>query len=239
MYLFLVERAHAIRPKARRGRLHDPVYVAGVIFVLIGFGAIACDAFMYPLYKLSDQACKIGLPPKVSSMCARLRPPSHLAPLTNTTEVPLLTYDIFINVGLTGIFVYYLRPMLNFRVNMRQEHRPSAESLAACEGPARHISRTVDITTTTEKRNSCSTDDQKAIRPTVNVTTPTFASWVHPSTRFEERHNQRMSMLLKKSLIGAFLVLIPTVANMVLFVIEHGSEQSWLWSELFYPEVEQ
>jgi len=140
----------------------------------------------------------------------------------------LLAYDIFINVALTGIFVYYLRPMLNFRVNVRQDRQESAESLAAPEGPARHISRTVQITSTIERRNSCSTGDQKVL-PSTSITTPTFASWVHPSTRFEERHNQRMGMLLKKSLIGAFLVLIPTVGNMALFVIERGTEQSWLW----------
>jgi len=203
MYIFLVERAHAIRVKARRGRLHDPVYVAGVVIVLVGFGSIAIVAFLYPLYKLQG-SCHVGLPPKVSA--------------------PLLAYDIFINVALTGIFVYYLRPMLNFRVNMRQDRQESAESLAMND---RHISRTVQITSTTERRNSCSTEDQKAV-PSSSVTTPTFASWVHPSTRFEERHNQRMGMLLKKSLIGAFLVLIPTVGNMCLFVIERGSEQSWL-----------
>lgn len=139
--------------------------------------------------------------------------------------MPLLAYDIFINVALTGIFVYYLRPMLNFRVNMRQEHRPSAESLAAPDGNARHISKNVEITSETERRNSCSTEARST---TVNVTMPTFASWVHPSTRFEERHNQRMGMLLKKSLIGAFLVLIPTVGNMILLVVERGSEPGWL-----------
>jgi len=147
-----------------------------------------------------------------------------------------LTYDIFINVVLTGVFVYYLKPMLNFRVNMRQDRQESAESLAAPGGPARHISRTVQITSTIEKRNSCSTDDQKGLAST-SVTSPTFQSWVHPSTRFEERHNQRMGMLLKKSLIGAFLVLIPTVANMCLFVIEHGTEQSFLCFTLCVSHV--
>jgi len=147
----------------------------------------------------------------------------------------LLAYDIFINVALTGIFVYYLRPMLNFRVNMRQDRQESAESLASFSA-ARHITRTVQITSTIERRNSCSTKDQKAA-PSTSVTTPTFASWVHPSTRFEERHNQRMGMLLKKSLIGAFLVLIPTVGNMILFVIEHGTEQSWLCFTLCVSHV--
>jgi len=79
MYLFLVERAHAVRSKARRGRLHDPIYVTGVVIILIGFGAIACEAFLYPLYKLgSNQNCKIGLPPKVSGTCATSSTP--LAP---------------------------------------------------------------------------------------------------------------------------------------------------------------
>ena len=148
MYLFLVERAHVIRgPRARQGRFHDPIWISGIVAITVGFGSIICDAFMYPLYKLQNEACHIGLPPKVS--------------------IPLLTYDIFINVALTGVFIYYLRPLLNFRVNMRQDRQESAESLSLPVGPARHISRTVQITSTIEKRNSCSTDDQKVPPPTI------------------------------------------------------------------------
>lgn len=39
MYLFLVERAHAIRaPRARR--LHDWVWMSGILVIAIGFGAV-------------------------------------------------------------------------------------------------------------------------------------------------------------------------------------------------------
>jgi len=176
----------------------------------VGFGAIAVDAFIFPLSELRDGACHIGIPPKVT--------------------IPLVTYDVCINIALTALFVHFLKPTLKFRLNMFQEARHPPEPITPLP---RHISRTIDITTTTENRTSFSTDGKEANASSFSMHSPsTFVGWAHPSTRFEERHNRRMDLLLKKTLFGSFLVLIPTVINMVLLAVVHGIEQSWLCSSL-------
>ncbi|KAF2747746.1 hypothetical protein M011DRAFT_38172 [Sporormia fimetaria CBS 119925] len=79
MYLFLVERAHAMRaPFVRR------------------IGSIAICGFRWPISEVSlqDGRCRIGLPLKIT--------------------IPLLTSDVLINLALTAIFVYLLRPLLRF-----------------------------------------------------------------------------------------------------------------------------
>lgn len=169
---------------------------------------------MFPVYHLVDGACHIGLPTKVS--------------------VPLMAYDVAINIALTGLFVHFLRPTMRFRFMMRQERLHAPEPPTATDLP-RHISRAVEITTrVSEGRLSTSTESnpKEPYTSTVSIGTPSgsnhIVGWAHPSTRFHERHNSRMEVLLKKSMIGAFIVLMPTVANMILFVVVNGTEQSWL-----------
>ena len=94
LYLFLVERTHQIRgPSSPRHQ--DPTFFLSVVIVLGGFGIIAVFAFLYPVTSLSkiDGKCRIGLPFKVT--------------------LPLLVYDIAINLGLTAFFCFighqYLR----------------------------------------------------------------------------------------------------------------------------------
>jgi hypothetical protein len=208
MYVFLVERAHAIRgPRVRR--LHDWVWVIGIAVIAGGFGAVAVDAFIFPLHQLRDGACHIGIPARVT--------------------IPLVTYDVCINIALTALFIYFLRPLIRFRFTMLQMHVTEPEMPVP-----RHISRTVDNSTSTEKRLSTSTDEVKHGSPNGSSASSgiskqaAYIGWAHPSTRYEERHNSRMEVLLKKSLIGSFLVLIPTVVNMVLLACVRGTEQSWL-----------
>ena len=94
LYLFLVERTHQIRgPNCTR--YQDPTFIFSVVIVLGGFGVIAVFAFLYPVTSLSkiDGKCRIGLPFKVT--------------------LPLLVYDILINLSLTAFFCFighqYLR----------------------------------------------------------------------------------------------------------------------------------
>jgi len=165
---------------------------------------------MYPLYELRNGACHIGLPQKVT--------------------IPLVIYDIGINIALTALFVHLLRPTLKFRLNMFQETRNPPEPITSLP---RQISRTVDITTTTEDRTSLSTDGKEPNASSFSMHAPsTFAGWVQCSTRFEERNNKKMERLLEKSLLGTFLVLMPTVINMILLWVVHGTEQGWLCSTL-------
>ena len=93
-YLFLVERTHQIRGP-HCARYQDPSFLFSVSIVLGGFGVIAVFAFLYPVTSLSqiDGKCRIGLPFKVT--------------------LPLLIYDILINLSLTAFFCWigqkYLR----------------------------------------------------------------------------------------------------------------------------------
>ncbi|KAH6699771.1 hypothetical protein BKA61DRAFT_621634 [Leptodontidium sp. MPI-SDFR-AT-0119] len=93
MYMFLIERAHIIRAPYER-RIHDKAWVACMSFLIVGFGAIAVIAFVWPNAEVStrDGKCRIGQPLKVT--------------------IPLLTYDIVVNVSLTALFVHFLYPFL-------------------------------------------------------------------------------------------------------------------------------
>ena len=67
-----------------------------MLLIVLGFGSIAICGFIWPVANVSDidGRCRIGLPFRVT--------------------IPLLTFDIFINVLLTGIFIYLLRPLFRF-----------------------------------------------------------------------------------------------------------------------------
>lgn len=94
-YIFLVERAHALRAPYMK-RSHDRIWLWGMLIIVVGFGSIAICGFIWPVANVSeaDGRCRIGLPFRVT--------------------IPLLTFDVAINVLLTGIFVYLLRPLFRF-----------------------------------------------------------------------------------------------------------------------------
>ncbi|KAF2798399.1 hypothetical protein K505DRAFT_394712 [Melanomma pulvis-pyrius CBS 109.77] len=95
MYTFLVERAHAMRaPYMPRRR--DWIWLMGMLSIAGGFGSIAICGFLWPISDISsrDGRCRIGLPLKVT--------------------IPLLSFDVVINMALTAIFIYLLQPLLRF-----------------------------------------------------------------------------------------------------------------------------
>ena len=89
IYLFLVERIHVVRSR-RYTRLTDYWYMANIAIVILGFGSIAIFSFIFPVAEFSDNKCRIGLPFKIT--------------------LPLLVYDITINLYLTSHFLYFVRP---------------------------------------------------------------------------------------------------------------------------------
>ncbi|KAF2474181.1 uncharacterized protein BDR25DRAFT_385633, partial [Lindgomyces ingoldianus] len=95
MYVFLVERAHVMRAPYVR-RVQDWIWLGGILMITMGFGSIAICAFTWPIAELSpdDGRCRIGLPLKVA--------------------IPLLSFDVIINLALTGIFIYLMRSLLQF-----------------------------------------------------------------------------------------------------------------------------
>ncbi|KAI9799678.1 MAG: hypothetical protein M1825_004413 [Sarcosagium campestre] len=97
LYMFLVERAHAIRA-SRYKRYRDIVWISSTAIVLLGFGTIAVFAFLKPVSEISktDGKCRIGVPLEVS--------------------LPLLTYDILINLGMTMLFLVLVYPHMRHGV---------------------------------------------------------------------------------------------------------------------------
>jgi hypothetical protein len=91
MYLFLIERAHVVRCR-QFVRRSDRWYWVNTAIVVLGFGTIAVLSFIFPVAKFSaaDGKCRIGLPFKIT--------------------LPLLIYDISINVYLTCHFLYFAKP---------------------------------------------------------------------------------------------------------------------------------
>ena len=67
-----------------------------MIIICAGFGSIAIVGYMSPIVELSpvDGKCRIGLPAKVS--------------------FPLLSFDIGVNFLLTGVFIFLLKPVLDY-----------------------------------------------------------------------------------------------------------------------------
>src|SRR5690348_6571629 len=84
-YLFLIERAHALQTKSKH-RLHDWLWITGVLLVVSGFGGIGIVIFIYPVADISpiDGRCRIGIPRYIT--------------------IPLLVYDICLNIFLTLSF---------------------------------------------------------------------------------------------------------------------------------------
>lgn len=93
MYMFLVERAHAIRAPYT-SRLKDKVWCFWQLMTGFGFVVIVLSAFMYPHTKLVLNRCKMGLPMAVS--------------------ISLLVFDTLINFTLTAVFIWLIRPLLAF-----------------------------------------------------------------------------------------------------------------------------
>lgn len=93
VYLFLVERIHAIRATVYK-RFKDWAWVTSMLVVVLGFGAIAVVAFLKPLFELSerDGKCRIGLPSKLLA--------------------GLLAYDVGVNIAMTVWFFMLVRPYL-------------------------------------------------------------------------------------------------------------------------------
>ncbi|UPX12456.1 uncharacterized protein EKO05_0003002 [Ascochyta rabiei] len=108
MYLFLVERVHALRAPFVK-RVRDWVCVTGFILVVVGFTSIAVVAFIKPLAEVSaiDGRCRIGIP--------------------RHTTLPLLLYDVSLNILLTSVFIHLSSPLV-------RSGKPSAAAF-----PATHL----------------------------------------------------------------------------------------------------
>lgn len=92
-YLFLIERAHALRTTFRH-RLHDWLWITTVFLVASGFSGIGVVMFMNPVADISsiDGRCRIGI--------------------SRNVTIALLTYDICLDVFVTLTFVNLISPLI-------------------------------------------------------------------------------------------------------------------------------
>ena len=156
IYVFLVERAHMLRLMRR---LADKVFLIGIFILVCGFGPIAILAFKVPVASVSkvDGKCRIGLP----------------LPVT----IPLLTYDVLINVGMMAMYIWLALPYLGGR-----------------SFPG------IKLRALGFRRNNIEFQSQ----------------------------GELLELFIWKGLYGAFVVILPTVANLVTLFRVHGREQGWL-----------
>ncbi|KAI9864538.1 MAG: hypothetical protein M1813_003027 [Trichoglossum hirsutum] len=119
MYLFLVERSHVVR-RSGFHRQGDLWYYFNMAQVLLGFGTIAILSFFHPVADLDpkDHVCEIGLPFRIT--------------------LPLLIFDVWINVFLTGQFIFFARRFMRNWVprTLRNAWNKAIHPHLRNEGPA-------------------------------------------------------------------------------------------------------
>ncbi|KAF2788086.1 hypothetical protein K505DRAFT_286769 [Melanomma pulvis-pyrius CBS 109.77] len=191
IYLFLLERARIVRsPFMPRHR--DYLWLPGIIIIVGGFGTIAIIGYLSPIVELSalDGRCRIGLPSQVS--------------------FPLLSFDVGVNILLTGVFLWLLRPVLSF-------HGLGTLGGVCGNRVTRAVKRSLGRTSELESgsRSSSSNDGNTAV-------------FEGEDERLTRAINRNIKTLLWKSLIGSCAIMLPTVANMAQFYIMQGRELGWI-----------
>ena len=185
-----MERAHAVRYRLKRRR-QDWVWLVSVAIIVLGFGTIAGVAFAYPFAEIGDDfKCRIGVPTKVT--------------------VPLIIYDISINVALTAVFVVLLQPLLRFQ----EQQKAIGIHLADDDDK-------LQAKTTVPQLQNRLRSTESDIELTVSTSHPTPRIDTHPSVN-------SLKILVYKSLAGAVAIMIPTVINLGLLFRWKGQEQGWL-----------
>ena len=189
-YVFLLERARIVRaPFVPRRK--DMLWIVGMIFICGGFGVIAIVGYITPVVELSglDGRCRIGLPSKVS--------------------LPLMSFDIGVNVLLTGMFLYLLKPML------AHHHLLSMRGLFG------------------EKR--CERLFGEKGGKLLKGWWSRLGGMGRPATgsiQYTDAQKKAMSrhikVLLIKCLVGSSLVMMPTLGNMIQFYVMQGRELGWI-----------
>lgn len=193
--LFLIERAHAVRHKLKR-RIHDPVWLVFMFILICGFGTIAVLAFIAPVGVVNsdDGQCRIGLPRKAVMV--------------------LMTYDILMNIALTGVFVLLLRPLLRIR-----------STNSAARNPLR---RTASIFVL---RSKTITEDQGDAVGSINGNASKSSNtssqpFVEPLILDRDTH--QLKELVFKSVFGTVIMLTATILNLVFLFWYDGQEHGWI-----------
>ncbi|PSK56453.1 hypothetical protein B9Z65_6077 [Elsinoe australis] len=217
--MFLIERAHAIRAH-KMSRSRDRLYLALLVAVVLGFGTIMITAFVWPISEVSgvDRICRIGLPLSVT--------------------IPMLTYDIVVNFALTWVFIWLLQPLNRKRMpssgGIMVHRRVSLTSISPSTGNTdidADIGRPSSSRPLRQSQMDFSKDDSvkepRNITNTIerNETMSTELADYHPADVVVSKNYKWVDRLIFKSMFGAILVLLPTIANLGLLTHVKGKEQ--------------
>ncbi|KAF7336471.1 hypothetical protein MSAN_02301300 [Mycena sanguinolenta] len=212
IYAFLTEKVYIVWENGVRGRLKSPVFLVCIGTVTLYFGIILTMFFeRIAEFRIGDKACVIGLKP--------------------TASLPLLAFDLYINLLLTTLFLW---PLLRTNiVNPRLKRvatRTSVASMAAL------TTSTVNIAVLTILHGrelgwlclaSCGIDvvfnatalfwvtSRRVVSPNTQANTERAASpdSLHPSSR---RHSQLKPFKLRpKSAIPRKFEIYVTTSSMV------------------------
>jgi len=166
------------------------VWLTFVAIIVLGFGSIAGFAFAYPVASLTDdRKCRIGSPTKVT--------------------LPLLVYDILVNVGLTVVFVVLLQPLLAFRKHAWKI--PDMQPLEVNDTGKDHV------------EDPRPQDRDQALSAQSSLELATVSG--HSTLRTAKGPNvNSLKALVYKSLGGAVAMLIPTIVNLGLLFRWNGQE---------------
>lgn len=182
LYIFMHERAHAIRA-AEYTRLQDKPYIITLVVVSAGIiGVMAYTLWSSMAEMGADDKCRIGLEPR--------------------TAGALLAFDLAINLWLTLLFVWQLMTFLKARAQMEPE--VSMSSLT------RHF-----IGVTNFKSGSVPQSQPESPQD-IEIDLVALGS--------ETRVIDSLERLVKKSLIGLMLIVIPTSVNLIMFIVMNGME---------------
>jgi hypothetical protein len=112
--MFYLERIHIVRLPVVYERRHDIIWIAGMVITVGFFGGMAiwCIATPHAGVSVHDGHCRIG-----SDMI-----PSYIT----------FSSDIVINIGLTGVFVWLILPVLN-----NEARGPATVMVESSQPPAR------------------------------------------------------------------------------------------------------
>lgn len=121
--------------------------------------------------------------------------------------IPLLIYDVIMNILLIGLSIYFLAVMLKFR-HGRTGNLPG---LFLCR------------------------KEHTRTRPGIQrLETAVTISTIHSANTSP---NNPVEQLIKRTLLGCLLVLVPTVVNVALLLRFNGFEQGWLCFSLCSMDV--
>jgi len=196
--LFLAERAHAVRAR-HPSRRKDPVWITCMGVIAVGFGTIMVFAFVYPVAEIGgDGVCRIGLPIRVT--------------------VPMLVYDVLVNAGLTGVFVWLLHPLRRRRsksskmlVRKKTDRNGLGQVLQIPMKTLHGVKGRLGSVSSMPSSESIDGGDMSSLRA---IPTRKQWSWI--------------DKLIWKSMICSVLVLLPTIANLGLLQHVRGKEQGWI-----------